>query len=243
MLKKKRGFTLVEALVVTVIIAVLATVIIVAYNGVQRRSAAGVTSSAVSDALKVLQLYYVYNKAYPSNVADTEYAPPLTVGMALYTDAPQRPYYESLTPNQNAQLFINTCNGLMPIESGGTTFNTSCIYNGNNAHVKGQVSSNVVINGPTFGQSDFVLTCGSVCTDIQNKIISVFLAQGGTFPVTVPKAGSTLPKSTMVNAGLATRFCLEGRSGQFSDVVYHATSEAHTIEEGACPNDATLHYP
>lgn len=242
-MKTRRGFTLVELLLIIAVIAILAAITIVAYNGVQRRSAAGVTSATVADALKSLQLYYTYNKAYPSNIADTEYVPPLTVGVAFYTDTTQQPVYKNLTPDQNAQLFINTCNGFMPVTSGGTTYNTSCVYSGNNAHIKGQVSSNVVIQGPTFGQADVTLSCGDACSAAQNNIIATFLAQGGTFPITVPKAGSALPKPTLVNTGLATRFCLEGRSGQFTDVVYHSTSEDQTIEAGPCPPDPALHYP
>lgn len=240
---RHRAFTVVELLIVVVILAILAAIVVVAYQGIQRRSADSVTVRTVSDALKNLQVYYANNRAYPSNVADTEYKPPLSVAVKLRTDAPQSPVYSSLTPDQNAQLFLNTCNGFMPTTDGTSTYNTVCVYNGNNAHVKGTVSSNVVIHGPSIEQSDFVLTCGSNCTTAQNNIISTFLAQGGKFPVIVPKAGSTLPAPTMQNTGDATRFCIQGQSAQFTDIMYHSNSEKQLIESGPCPDTAELHYP
>ncbi len=131
----------------------------------------------------------------------------------------------------------------MPIVSGGVTYNTSCVYNGNNQHIKGQVGANIVIHGPSINQSDFVLTCGPPCTAAQNSIINTFLAQGGTFPVTVPKKGSQLPApSSMQITGPASRYCLEGRAPQYTDIIFHATPDAGVVE-GPCPADASLHYP
>lgn len=241
--RRLRAFTLVELLIVIVVIAILAAIVVVAYQGIQRRSADSVTVRTVSDALKNLQVYYANSRAYPSNVADTEYLPPLTVAVRLNTDAPQSPLYSGLTPDENAQLFLNTCNGFMPTTDGTNTYNTVCVYNGNNAHVKGTVSSNVVIKGPQINQSDFVLTCGAACTTAQNNIISTFLSQGGKFPVIVPKKGSTLPAPAMQNTGDATRFCIQGQSAQFDDIIYHSNSEKQLVEAGPCPNDPVLHYP
>ncbi len=241
--QKRRGFTLVELIVVIVVIAILATILIVSYVGTQRRSSDAVVRQTVSDALKHLQLYNVFNKNYPANIANTEFAPPLSVAVALYTNAPQTPVYGGLDSAQNAQLFLNSCNGFMPIQDGSTTYNTACVFNGNNVHVKGQASSNEVIHGPTIDQSDFVLSCGAACSTVQNQIIATFLAQGGSFPITVPKNGSALPAPSMVSAGPATDFCLEGRSAQFSDVIYHSVPESTTIEAGPCPPNPSLHYP
>lgn len=243
-LRLNRGYNLVEIIVVIVVLAILATVLVVAYNGVQRRAADAQTRSTVADALKILQLYYAENKSYPSNIANTEYAPPLTVAMALYTDAPQTPLYENLNPEQNAQLFLNSCNGFMPVVDGGTTYNDSCVFSGNNIHVKGTISSNVVIDGPTFTQTDFVLSCGSPCGVAQSSIVAKFIEQGGSFPIEVPKTGSTLPAPSTVNVtGPAADFCVEGRSAQYADVVHHALPTSPSIQDGPCPPNANLHYP
>lgn len=214
------------------------------YNGTQRRSNNSVVMRTIADAQKTLQTFQVFNHYYPANIANTDYTPPTIVAVVLYTDAAQRPVYSNLTSAQNAQLFLNSCNGFMPIVDNGTTYNTSCIYNGNNAHIKGTVGSNVVVKGPTFNQSDFVLTCGSACTAAQSSIISAFLAQGGTFPITVPKSGSTMPAPTMVTYGNANKYCLEGRSPAYPDIIYHTTPDSASMPElGPCPANPSLHYP
>lgn len=238
-----RGFTLVEVLIVIVVISILATIGVVSYNSVQRRGSAAVTERTVADALKSLQLYYVFNKAYASNVADTEYVPSPDVAVTLFTNSSHDPVYSGLTPDQNAQLFLNACNGAMPIVEGGVTYNTACIYNGNNEHIKGTVSSNVVINGPTIEQSEFVLKCGVACDQAQSDIISKFIAQGGKFPVIVPKKGSTLPAPTSMVTGPATRFCVQGISGRYDDIAYYATEKTDGVRKGKCPSDPELIYP
>ena len=238
-----QAFTVVELVVVVVVLGILVTLVVVAYAGIQKRSADAVVQNTVSDALKNLQLYNSENRKYPSNLADTDYVPPLTVATQLYTDAPQLPTYQNLTSEQNAQLFLNSCNGYMPIISGGQTYNSPFTFSGKNVHIKGQASSNVIINGPTISQASFVLPCGVDCTTAQTNIINMFLSQGGGFPITVPKSSSALPSPTMVNTGLATQFCVEVRAGQYNDVVYHASSGVELIEQGACPANGALHYP
>jgi prepilin-type N-terminal cleavage/methylation domain-containing protein len=240
---ERRGFTIVEILVVIIVTAILATIVVVSYIGTQHRSSDAVVRQTVGDALKHLQLYNVFNKSYPANIANTEFAPPLSVAVALYTNASQTPVYSNLNDAQNAQLFLNSCNGFMPIVDGSTTYNTACVFSGNNLHVKGQISSNIVVNGPSFDQPDFALGCGSVCTAARDSIIATFAAQGGSFPIVVPKSGSSLPAPTLVSTGPATDFCLEGRSAQFADIIYHATATIDSIETGPCPPNASLHYP
>ncbi len=225
------------------VIAIISTIAIVVYLGVQHRSSDSVVQASVSDAQRILQTYYAFNQYYPSNIANTEFTPPLSVPMALYTDSPQVPVYRSLTSDQNAQLFLNSCNGFMPITDGVTVYNNSCSFDGNNLHAKGTGASNVVIQGPVIQQSDFVLICGSACTTAQASITSTFLSQGGTFPITVPKKGTTLPAPTLQTTGNASRFCLEGRSAAFTDIIYHMTPSSSGLESGPCPTDAALHYP
>ena len=68
-MKKRRSpaFTIVELLIVVVIIAILAAITIVAYNGIQNRARASAASSALSQAVKKLELYKVDNSAYPTS--------------------------------------------------------------------------------------------------------------------------------------------------------------------------------
>lgn len=61
----KSGFTIVELLIVIVVIAILAAISIVAYNGIQDRARASAASTAASQAARKLALYQVDNGTYP----------------------------------------------------------------------------------------------------------------------------------------------------------------------------------
>lgn len=63
-----RGFTIVELLIVIVIIAVLAAISIVAYNGLQARAAFSSEQSDLKTLTKALTLYKVDNNSYPSTI-------------------------------------------------------------------------------------------------------------------------------------------------------------------------------
>ena len=63
--KQKSGFTIVELLIVIVIIAILAAITIVAFNGVQQRARESSVKSALSQAKRKLETYKVDNSGYP----------------------------------------------------------------------------------------------------------------------------------------------------------------------------------
>lgn len=62
----RRGFTIVELLIVIVVIGILAAITIVAYNGIQTRAENNKTISAVTAYVKAIQLYATDNGQYPS---------------------------------------------------------------------------------------------------------------------------------------------------------------------------------
>ena len=63
--KHNKGFTLVELLIVIVVIAILAAVTVVAYNGLVGRAQDSMAQSGLSTAKKELTLYYQENGSYP----------------------------------------------------------------------------------------------------------------------------------------------------------------------------------
>ena len=67
--KKQAGFTIVELLIVIVVIAILATISIVAYNGIQNRSHDTAVQSDVSNFAKQIMLYQAEHGAYPGGGA------------------------------------------------------------------------------------------------------------------------------------------------------------------------------
>lgn len=66
---KTSGFTLVELLIVIVVIAILAAITIVAYNGVQNRAKTTTALSAAENAVKKAELYNTEESKYPANLA------------------------------------------------------------------------------------------------------------------------------------------------------------------------------
>lgn len=244
MRRLRAGFTIVEMIISVIVISILASILLIGYGTWQHHTADSSVQSDLQQATSGLRGYQNFKNDYPPNLGGVGYAPSDNVILKLYTNASQIRVYSGLSASENAQLFLNTCNALMPIVSGGVTYNTSCSFAGNNIHVSGTTGSNIVWNGPNIQQSDVVLTCGSACTTAAQSLISKFTAQGGSFPVSPPKQAVPLPAySSAQSVGSATRFCLEGDSVLFSDIAYHATSEDEHVVLGPCPSDPTLHYP
>lgn len=65
-IKKRHGFTIVELLIVIVVIAILASITIVAYNGIQQRARASQTSAALTAWVKAIKLYRADKGAWPT---------------------------------------------------------------------------------------------------------------------------------------------------------------------------------
>jgi len=70
-ISRSNGFTIVELLIVVVVIAVLAAITIVAYNGISKRTADASAQSALSTMQKKLAQYYIENgDTYPDLMED-----------------------------------------------------------------------------------------------------------------------------------------------------------------------------
>lgn len=66
----QRGFTIVELLIVVVVIAILAAITIVAYNGIQNRAKDSAAQVAAKQSMTKLQTYFVTNdETYPADLA------------------------------------------------------------------------------------------------------------------------------------------------------------------------------
>lgn len=69
-LKRQRGFTIVELLIVIVVIAILAAITIVAYNGITSRANAAKAQTNAASAQKVAEAMNADNGFYPRTIAD-----------------------------------------------------------------------------------------------------------------------------------------------------------------------------
>lgn len=63
----KKGFTIVELLIVIVVIGILAAITIVAYNGIQSRGRDGERVTDMNVLQKKLELFYTENGYYPNS--------------------------------------------------------------------------------------------------------------------------------------------------------------------------------
>jgi len=70
-MKKDRGFTIVELLIVIVVIAILAAITIVAYNGVQKRANASAAQSGANILQKKAEAYNASQSSYPVSTSTT----------------------------------------------------------------------------------------------------------------------------------------------------------------------------
>lgn len=64
----RRGFTLVELLIVIVVIAILATIALVAYNGISNRAYSNRSTSELSSLARAVKLYKADHGEYPADV-------------------------------------------------------------------------------------------------------------------------------------------------------------------------------
>lgn len=142
---KQKGFTIVELLIVIVVIAILAAITIVAYNGIQDRAKTSKASAALNQAAKKLRLWQVDNAdqfpaaladAGVNDTADTTYqysvnnaTSPASYCVTATTGAVS--YYQSSTnstpqtgvcPGQNLLVWDKTA-GAIPVQ--GAAYDTS----------------------------------------------------------------------------------------------------------------------
>lgn len=239
-----KAFTIVELLIVIAVLAIVATVTITSYGEWRRQTSDRAVESDLRNATSALHSHKNFKDDYPPNLAGTGFISSSEAALVLLTNAPSIGVYENLTNAENAQLFLNACNANIT----DTPNNTTCSFQGNGGgakiHVAGTQASNAIWQSP-INESDVVLNCGTnqaICNQVLDSLKSQFTAQGGVFPIFVPGNNIALPEPTLVPNGRANRFCMEGRSQMYTDIVYHTSSENEQITQGPCPEDPTLHY-
>ena len=149
MTNSKRGFTIVELLVVIVVIGILAAITIVSYTGITSRATVASLTSDLDNASKQLKLYQVEHNAFPASLQTS-------------TNCPQ----DSTTPtpivDTNYCLKSSSGNTLAYSSTNTTTFAlTATNITTNTAYGLNNTSSPVALAQPTSCPTGFIPVPGS----------------------------------------------------------------------------------
>lgn len=98
--QKQTGFTIVELLIVIVVIAILAAISVVAYNGIQQRARDSQRNNDIATIQKALEMYHVDNGGYPT-CSNTTYQPGGVRG-SCYSDSVN--FVAALSPKYLAEV-------------------------------------------------------------------------------------------------------------------------------------------
>lgn len=142
---KQTGFTIVELLIVIVVIAVLAAITIVAYNGIQNRAYDSAIQSDLSTIAKKLEAYKLTsaNDQYPTTLATA--GVDISVSKSSYGN-----HYLGLHNLLYCRMASGQAYAVAARSNGGTTY---AITNAKSVYVSSQVLTTAGTQCPAEGMS------------------------------------------------------------------------------------------
>lgn len=117
--KARRGFTIVELLIVIIVIAILAAITIVAFTGIQQRTKNTAKIASVEQVVKLIRLYKAENEEYPRSGGGT---------WCLTQDNACTGYDGTVSANDNTTLMNNLKRYGTPPTSAGDKIETGGRY-------------------------------------------------------------------------------------------------------------------
>lgn len=100
-----KGFTIVELLIVIVVIAILAAVTVVAYNGVQARAQRSRLAGDMASIKTKLELFNADNTLYPQSIIDCP--TPAATNLCLTPGAGEGYRYQGFTPGGSGYMIVD----------------------------------------------------------------------------------------------------------------------------------------
>jgi prepilin-type N-terminal cleavage/methylation domain-containing protein len=178
--KKQKGFTIVELLIVVVVIAILAAISIVSYNGITTRAQNAKIVSTVRQYINIIELYKSDTNEYP-NVGADYICLPGTYPATSQFQADSCEYdgvmvinYTSINFSNDLGVMLRTVQPNLPDASYGVTI-TDYLPSRTNERARGIVYSNdggwqiryhlkgtttCPIGTPDYGIGNNAVTCG-----------------------------------------------------------------------------------
>lgn len=246
---KQKGFTIVELLIVVVVIAILAAITIVAYNGIQNRAKDSAAQAAATQTARKLAIYYTtHGDTYPPSLTDSELGLPNASGSSS-------PYQYTVSADGKTYCATTTTNGASYFNSNATQSTTKGACDGHglngataitNYHMNPQFSGS---NAPTnqTGTSTTITTfSGSLmaqATTTTSAAASMRL-QPNTQRWSISAGQSTFALVKVCNGTATARdfsitiryYDLSATNSSLGTELDTSGSGGQTINSGACAN-------
>ncbi len=105
----KKGFTLVEILIVMSVVAILVAIIIPSYRAMQNEAWIAKAEKELNTLQVAIEFYYRHHDSYPANIADL-----LTTSPAIITRAPADPWKTGVTDPDTGVTTYGYLKGMAP---------------------------------------------------------------------------------------------------------------------------------
>jgi prepilin-type N-terminal cleavage/methylation domain-containing protein len=211
---KQTGFTIVELLIVIVVIAILAAITIVAYNGIQNRARESAIQAAASQAgRKALAYAPTNNDQYPAEVD-------VRTELSLPTDTAQATYDYYVSGNRKAFCLSTTDTTRTPA--------VSYAFTQNGSGMKGRCIKNIIVN-PTFETGTYSWGNGSVTPSVATN----WSKSGVNGLRQVPNStGTDSYSTTSINTGMTSDLVVLNEPYTISGVFYQSAALSGTLDNG-----------
>lgn len=251
------GFTIVELIIVILVLAILATIAILSYNGVRESAMNKVAQSDLQHVATEMERTYQKTNSYPTAIPD-DIKSSSDVTLTL-VESGKSPFYSNISPVQMGTLFANICQALVNEgygqgqNQGGQTQNyiTGCgNWNHNNMQFTGWTTkqwptpvtsaqlldyANSYTTSDTWNKSQEPVT-----KNFYTELVKRYTKQGGTFPITTfwdywatPQNGGVMPEALPTNFVATPYYCVEAAADNYDDIIWHITQSGKLIA-GKC---------